>query len=345
MPLLAAYFDTSVISFLLKKDKKSVEFFTFPYVYSKGTLSSQCNEQDFYKHLIEQFLSEKRVKLNSCDVITSGFLNPPEISVRSKFSAGITDVVQNSSEYVPIVVNNHSFISKDTLNSFSKCEDGNKLETENNDFGELDYYSNLCIYPQIVSDDLSTQSDIDESISKKVPLNFEIETRKKVILTGGRFAQNICSRELNYVLMCDLIKGYGVYDVFMDYNNAFPLVQLVKMYDKDLDIAVEDYIENTGLYIKSQGSVECLLSTGVGEDQFMEIEKDKIFVMPLKLDSPARISVKSSSLGSVDITTSGGEVGIIFDTRMDNESVYSNVRVFNDCIKQFGGASKNKEGK
>jgi len=345
MPLLAAYFDTSVVNFLLKKDKKSVEFFTFPYVYSKGTLSSQCDEQGFYKQLIEEYLSEKKIKINSCDIIISGFLNPPEISIKLKFSAGIMDVVQSSAEYIPIVVNSHSFITKDVVNSFSHCEDGNKLAVENKDFGELDYYSNLCIYPQMVSDDLSTQSDIDENISKRIPLNFKIETRKKIILTGGRFAQNVCSRELNYVLMSDLIRGHGVYNVFMDYSNAFPLVQLAKMYDKDVDIAIEDYIEHVGLYIKSEGSVECLLSTGVGEDQFMEIDKDKIFVMPLKLDSPARLSVKSSSLGSVDITTVGGEVGIVFDTRTGNESVYSDVRIFNDCIKQFGSAFKDTREK
>jgi hypothetical protein len=345
MPLLAAYFDTSVVSFLLKKDKKNIEFYTFPYVYSKGTLSNQCSDKEFYKYLIEAFLTERKIKVKSCDLIISGFLEAPNFIENAKFSAGIVDVVKNSSDYLPIAINNSSLISKDIVNSFSYCKEENKLSLENKDFGEFDYYSNLCIYPQIVSDDLSTQSDIDENISKKIPSNFKIENRKKIVFTGGRFAQNICSRELNYVLMSDLIKGSGVYDVYLDTKNAFLLIQLVKMYDKDIDISIEDYIENTGIFIKSGGSVECLLSTGVGEDQFIEIEKEKVFVMPLNINSKARLSIKSSDLGSVEIPISGGEVGIIFDTRSNDESIYSNIKIFNDCIKQFGNSlqvSKNK---
>jgi hypothetical protein len=338
MPLLAAYFDTSVVSFLLKKDKKSVEFYTFPYVYSQGTLSNQCSDKDFYNYLIETFLTERKVKIKTCDVIVSGFLEAPKFIDNSKFSAGVVDVVKNSSEYFPIVVNNSSLISKDSINSFSYCKEDNKLSLENKDFGEFDYYSNLCIYPQIVSDDLSTQSDIDENISKKIPSNLKIENGKSLVFTGARFAQNISSRELHYVLMSDLIKSAGVYDLYLDTKNAFLLIQLAKMYDKYIDISVEDCVEKSGLLIKSGGSIECLLSTGLGEDQFIEIEKDKIFVMPLKLDSKARLSVKSSSLGTVDISTQGGEVGIVFDTRSGDESIYSNVKIFNDCVKQFGSA-------
>ena len=338
MPLLAlaAYFDTSVVSFLLKKDKQSIEFFTFPYVYSEGTLSNQCNNKDFYKFLIEKFLTERKIKLGSCDLVVSGFLEAPDFIDNSKFKVGIVDLVQNSTDYLPIVVNNSSLITSNFINSFSLCNEDIESSMGNRDFGELDYYSNLCIYPQIVSDDLSTQSNFDKNISKKLPNNFKIESKKKIVFTGGRFAQNVCSKELNYVLLLDLIRGSGIYNLYMDNKNAFLLVQLLKMYDKDVDIYEEDYLENIGLLIKSKGSVECLLSTKVGEDQFIEIDKDKVFVMPLKLDSPARLSIKSSALGSTDIPTLGGEAGIIFDTRVNEESIYSNVKILNDCIKQFG---------
>lgn len=341
MPLLAAYFDTSVVSFLLKKDKKNIEFYTFPYVYSKGTLSNQCSNKEFYMYLIDTFLSERKIKTKSCDLILSGFLEAPDFIDNSKFTAGIVDVVQNSEDYLPIIVNNSSLITKNIVNSFSNCKEDSKLSKvslENKDFGKLDYHSNICIYPQIVSDDLSTQSDIDENIIKKIPTNFKIEGGKKVVFSGSRFAQNICSKELNYVLMLDLIKGFGIYDIFLDTKNAFPLVQLVKMYDKDMEISVEDYLENSGLVIKSGGSIECLLSTGVGEDQFIEIDKDKIFVMPLNVDSTTKLSIKSSDLGTVEIRTLGGKVGIIFDTRTNDESIYSNVKIFNDCVKQFGNS-------
>ncbi|MFZ2664156.1 MAG: hypothetical protein WAX66_02235 [Patescibacteria group bacterium] len=345
MPLLAAYFDTSVVSFLLRKETKSVEFFTFPYVYSEGTLSNQCNSKDFYKFLIEKFLGERKIKISSCNIIVSGFLEAPDFIDNSKLKVGIMNLVQNSTDYFPIVVNNSSLIANNFINSFSLCNEDTESSTGNRDFGELDYYSNLCIYPQIVSDDLSTQSNFDKNISKKLPNNFKIENKKKIVFTGGRFAQNVCSKELNYVLLLDLIRGSGIYNLYMDNKNAFPLIQLLKMYDKDDDIYEEDYLENIGLLIKTKGSVECLLSTKVGEDQFIEIDKDKVSVMPLKLDSPAKLSIKSSDLGSMDISTLGGEVGIIFDTRINDESLYSSVKILNDCIKQFGNSYRDIESK
>ncbi|NMB91889.1 hypothetical protein GYA37_03535 [candidate division WWE3 bacterium] len=342
MPLLAAYFDASVVSLLLKEDKKDIEFFTFPYVYSESILSNQCSDKEFYKFLIERFLSERKIKLSSCDLIVSGFLEAPDFIDDSKFKVGITDLIQNSTEYIPIVVNSSSIVTNNFISSFSFCNAEDK-GSNNRDFGELDYHSNLCVYPQIVSDDLSAQSDLDKDISKKLPLDFKIGDNRKIVFTGGRFTQNICSKELNYVLALDLIKNPGIYEIYMDTKNVFPLVQLLKMYDKDVDIYAGDYIESTGLLVKFKGSIECLLSTKVGEDQFIEIDKDRMFVIPLKLDLPARLSIKSSALGSTDISTLGGEVGIIFDTRTSGESIYSNVKTFNDCIKQFGNSFKQEK--
>lgn len=339
MSLLVAYFDTSVVSFLFRKCGKDVEFFTFPYVYTKGTLSNQCSEPEFYKFLIEKFLADRQVKFENCDIFLSGFLNPPQLPFEPKFSAGVVDVVKSSEDFTPIVVNNSSFFTKDIVSAFSSRQEGGEGEELEKDMGEFDYYGNLLIYPQIVSDNISTQSDLDEKIVEKVPLDFKVDPKKKVVFTGGRFSQNVCSRELNYVLMLNLLgSGIGIYPVYLDTKNAFLLFQTMKMYDKDLDLSIEDHIENSGLFIKSGGAVECLLSTGIGEDQFFEIEKDKVYVMPLKLELPARLSVKCSSLGSVEIKTEGGEVGLVFDTRTDNSSIYSNIKIFNDSIKQFGRA-------
>ncbi len=335
MPLLSAYFDTSVVSFLIKKDKKKVEILNFPYVYSKGLLSNQCLEHEFYESVIKKILSDRKIKIESCDILTLGFIDPPYLSLKTKFSVGVSDLIQNSDDYYPIVVNNYSFVTKDTINSFSLCKD-KEINPKEDEIEQLNYYSNLCVYPQIVSDDISNQSDVDEKITQRIPSDFKLESNKKIMFTGGRFAQNVTGKELNYILILEMLKGFGAFDVYLDSNNAFLLSQTLKMYDKDQLFSIEDFVENLGLFIRAGGPVECLLSTGVGEDQFIEIEKDKIIVMPLHLDNYAKISIKTSQLGTLNLKTKGGLVGLVFDTRSDDKSVYKDVKLLNECLKQFG---------
>ena len=49
MSLITAHFDVSGVSFLIKKDKKSTEILNFPYVYSKGLFSNQCDERILFQ--------------------------------------------------------------------------------------------------------------------------------------------------------------------------------------------------------------------------------------------------------------------------------------------------------
>lgn len=335
MPLLSAHFDTSVISFFIKKDSKSSEILNFPYVYSKNILSNQCTQQEFYTYVIEKILSERKIKTGSCDILISGFINPPELPLKTKFSIDAHSLVESSEDYIPIVLNNFSFLTKGVVSSFSYCKEGDKKGYHERDMGEFDYYANLCIYPQIQPNDVSAQSDIDENITQRVPSNFKLPSEGKIIFTGGRFAQNSNNKELTYILILETLRGLGVYDVYLDTSNVFLLSQTVKMYDRKQTFPLEDYIDNLGSFVRTGGSAECLLSSGVGDDQFIEIEKDKIFVMPLNLDSPAKLKIKSNALGNLETKTKGGKLGIVFDTRSEDKSIYSDVKIFNDCIKQF----------
>ena len=343
MPLLAVHFDTSVVNFLLKKDKEGAEFYTFPYVYSKSTLSNQLSEADFYKKLIDKFLTGRGVKFSACDIVVSGFVNLPKLNFEPKLSVGVNDLIHNSEDMVPIFVDNFSVFTKDTISSSKQFLSDLKLSTENaKDFGEYDYYANLTVYPQTISDDISTQSQLDENIFKQAPSDLKVETGRKIIFTGGRFTQYTSNEELSYILMLSLLKGVGAYTVFLDKKNAFSLYQTAKMYDKDLQIILEDYVESIGTIIKTGGSVECLLKGEVGEGRFFEIEKDKILVIPLDPSSHTTLNVKNNLLGSLEIPVKGGEVGLIFDTRDSNSNIYSNMKMFNECVKQFGDALEGK---
>lgn len=338
MSLLAAHFDVSGVSFLIKKDKNTTEVENFPYVYSSGILLNQCSQKEFYTYLIQKLLTDRGIKINTCDILTSGFLDPPDLNLKTKFSIGTAELIQGSEEFVPVFLNNMAFITKGILNSYSPCRD--KITEAEKDFGEFDQSANYCIYPQVVPDDISSQTAVDRGIHEKLPTGLEFETGRKVVFTGGRFSQNILNKELNYVLMLEIMRGLGVFDLYMDKSNAFLLSRIVQMYDKNIPLNVDQHIESVGTLIKTGGDTECLLSTGVGDDQFIEIEENKIFVMPLSLTNPARLSIKSDVLGTIDVRTHGGEIGLIFDTRTKDSSIYFDVKLLNDCIKQFVDALK-----
>jgi hypothetical protein len=341
MPLIAAHFDISGSSFYIKKSKRSSgEMFNFPYVYSKGVFSNQCNQEEFHKTLIQKLLSDRNINPGRCDILLSGFMDPPEIGLKSKYSIGIVDIVESSDELVPVFINNCSFITKGLLSAYSSCE--NTSDSPRRDFEDGDQMANFCIYPNIVPEDLSAQSNMDSRLFQRIPDDFKFESGRKLVFTGGRFSQPTENRELNYILILETLRGFGFFQINLDSYNVFPISRTMQMYDRDLENPYGEYIERVGTFVRTGGSAECLLSTGIGNDQFIEIEEDRIFVLPLRLEKPAKLSVKSSILGTVDIRTTGGEIGLVFDTRKENRSIYSEVKIFNDCIKQFGEALKNK---
>jgi hypothetical protein len=333
MALLTAHFDVSGVSFLIIKDKKNTEFFNFPYVYSKGTLSNQCTKKQFYSRLIEKVLSDRDIKISTCDILTCGFSDTPELELKTKYSVELFDLIENTEGFIPVFINNHSFITKGVVNTQNliKEEDNSSV----NDFGEYDQIANLEAYPQTIPDDLSSQVSLDAKLCENIPNSLRFESGRKIVFTGGRFSQGIIDKELNYILILEILRGLGVFDVYLDTSNSFALTRTMQMYDRSLVPNIQDYFENTGLFIRTGGACECLLSTGSENDKFIEIEENKVFVLPLNLENSARLSLKSRELGTIDVHTNGGVVGLVFDTRLAGESIYSDVRLLNDSIKQF----------
>lgn len=332
MPTLAAFFDTSNASFLFIKDKKHIDIIPFPYVYSKSLFGNQCLEKDFYQHILEAVLTEKNIKIASCDLVISFFNNPLEFSIKPKLKIGLQELVKNCDDYFPVVISGESYLTPNS-HLTSTCDSDPIPESSDE---QRDILENLCIYPHAIANDISVQSQIDKKIISGMPLGLKLDNKNKILFTGARFFQRTFNKELDFILILDLIKKGGIYNVFIDRNNAFPLVQSMNMYDKKLEIDIEEYIENIGTFICCGGSVECLLKTSIGEDQFFEIEKDKIEVVQLKLDSPAKLHIKNSVLGSIEISTEGGELGLVFDTRVSRASIYSNVKLVNESVRQFG---------
>ena len=331
MPTLAAYFGTSVLSFLIRNGQ-DLEFVKFPYVYSKGLFSNQCSESQFYRYLIETILRERNISLGSCDVSVCGFFEPPDFAFGPNVSCSVVDTISSSDKFYPVFIADSSLITKDIISSYSDFTD-----RKSKDDIEPNFFSNLAIFPQVVPSDLSDQANLDENISGKVPNGLTISSDTAVVFTGDRFAQNVTDKGLNYILMMELIKSAGIYNLYLDGNNK---VSLINLLDREFDVL--SYTNRVGTFINTTGGVECLLSTGVGDDQFFEVKKDHIYVMPLNSESEVKLSVKSTDLGSREVKVSGGTLGLIFDTREHKGSIYTDVKLFNDLLKQVDRVLVNK---
>lgn len=333
MAFLAAHFDVSGVDFLFKRTKRNTEFFHFPYVYSKGIFSNQCSEKEFYTYLIEKLLLEREIKPSLCTIVTSGFFNPPDIDFKTKLSVEVSSLIEDSNEFIPIFINNCAFVTKGVISSQERCQE--EFTSLDQDFGRRDDDANIFCYPQVIPEDVSSQISIDSKIFDKIPNKLTFESGRKLVFTGGRFSHKIPYKELDYVLILEVLRGLGVFDVYLDSFNSFSLLKTMQIYDKSLITDAHGYFEKLGSFIRTGGACECLFSTGLGDDQLIEIEENKIFVLPVMLESPARLSIKSRDLGTIDIRTTGGKIGLVFDTRLEERSIYDDVKLLNECVKQF----------
>ena len=147
---------------------------------------------------------------------------------------------------------------------------------------------------------------------------------------------------MNYILITETLRGLGVFEVYLDSSNAYSLLRTVQMYDRSLVPDIQSYFETSGLFIRTGGSCECLLNTGLGDDKFIEIEDNKVFVYPFRGENSVRLSIKSRELGTIDVHTKGGSLGLVFDTRVPGESIYNDVKLLNESVKQFENVLKDK---
>ena len=105
---------------------------------------------------------------------------------------------------------------------------------------------------------------------------------------------------------------------------------------------IQSNFETSGFFVRTGGSCECLLSTGMGDDKFIEIEDNKVFLYPFNSDNTARLSIKSRELGTIDVHTNGGSLGLVFDTRTSGDSIYEDVKLLNESVKQFENILKDR---
>lgn len=326
MPVLAAFFDFSTVSIAIENKDGDIEFFLFPYAYSKELFAGQCTEDEFYSQILASYLASKKLKLADFDVAVSGYLQPPFLPFKTALSVSFLELINSFSGSYPVFVNTFSVSTKDVL----VCN----TDIKSNEEG--DFYSNLSIYPQLSHRDISFQNDIDCGlVSQFIDSGGIVASEAPIIFTGSRFAHLGTNKDLNYILSFDMLRIPGFYKLYLDNGNKALLVQLIKLLKKDFAQDLDSYLEPVGTYISTDGGMECLLNTDIGTGQFFDLQKNTLFILPQDIDTKVKLSVKNTHLGLVEGFVGGGTLGLIFDTRETKKSIFDDVKLLNLCLKQL----------
>jgi hypothetical protein len=346
MTALCVFVDLHNISLLLYKSKDEFWFKNFSYVYNKSLFSASFSEDDFYLELFSTFCAEHAVKLDTCAVVITGFLEAPKLGtdthsdfskiVQVKYSASIFDVMKRISGVYPVLINNHSILTKETCFSSTSVRPIN-THSELIDIDEENYYANLELYPQIISNEIAVQIDIDSNIASLLPKDFTLQNDLPIVFCGSRFTHKYLFSELEYLLILNFAKKSGIYDIRQDVNNGLILTTLLKMYDKNAVFDVEIPHEET--LIVSKNSIDGSIATQEGTSQLVHIEKNRLLVIPSAKEERLQLKLKSHDFGSIDRTVDGGSIGIIFDTREDKKVSAQDIKNFAHGIKNFKPAT------
>lgn len=331
--LLACYFDVSDVSFaLVSYQTQEVKFFNFPFHYSEEAFSNQINEADFNKSVIEAILKSNKIKISEVEIIAAGLIEPVKVSLDLAFSTTATTLLQGIDGIYPVIVNDFSVLTKDAILSYVSCT----RQKKSLDGDESDELANLSIYPQLISVDIPTTTVLDREVSEKVSLlDLEYTQKQHIVFSGSRFSRPVVYEYLDWMLVIDLVRKPGLHCISLDRKNSVPLFSLIKKYKPQTTLDNSTYLESLGTLINSPGETECLLSSDVGTGQFFSVKKDSIYVVPMTQGSKGTLAIKNHVIGNLKEVIDGGSAGLIVNTGTGKGSLFDNVRVFNECVKQL----------
>ncbi|NMB70060.1 hypothetical protein GYA27_02560 [candidate division WWE3 bacterium] len=335
MPVLAAYIGAHDVTGLIYKSSEEYTFWNYPYVYSPELFSAFTTETSFYRALFDQMCKDVDLKLSDCDVILSGFLEPPKIDLGLKMYISMYELLLRTEQYYPIMINNYAVATKDQIFSSKPLQ---YPAGETQDPVEEDFAANLSLYPQVVVSDLVSRVEMDSKLLQTVQ-NFKVPAEKPIVFLGCRFNTLHGIEDVNTMLILQLLQGTGAYDIFVDSNDSTILTNLLRIYlGKDPGITVHP--EKLATLISIPSGIECLIASQIGTSQIIDLEKDKIFVLPLPKEERTKIMLKPAGNPQVERIVSGGKSGLIFDTRTGKTDFASAYRQYSSFIRSAGGDIK-----
>ncbi len=330
MPILSLYVDVSNFTALLYKSSDDFRFFYSSHIYIPDLFSNYTNESEFYKSILELFCSKNGVELEACEVVATGFLNPPKIDLPKYTQVSLAQALQTVKSYKPVIVNDFSVISDDAITSKVSAD----LLEGSGEF--VDFQANKSVYPNLTYTDINFQLNSDHLILKNIKGNtiFNKKPNKPVVFMGSRFSGSQ-TWDIDYILACSLVNDPGIYTICIDRENATLLVGMLSLVKSGFNAeSIETDIENIGTLVTTNDAVEVLLEPVSKPPKMIDVPKNQFMFIPFSEES-ARLVIKSHKLGTLEKRIEGGKLGVIVDTREDESAIFLNTGQINSLIKSI----------
>lgn len=319
-PILSINIGSSYISFLYFQEGQDPKTAVFPYVYNKNLFGHLTTESKFYSDVIKTIAKSLKLPATGYTTLVSGFPEPPKVDLDVKLYSSVEKSLGVFNDLSCIYVGHFKFLQANSF-MYACLREDSKEGPSVTLIEKMNYESNISLYPQINPIDELKRFDMD-TVSRihSAQMNNILDPKKPVVFSGYSFYKDLNrSPFLTYLLALDLIKEHGSFELKVDEQNIIPNLGLINLYDSKVFNSISNYsLMNLGTLLNSPAPTECLLETDYGTSQLIEVEKDKLFFVPLEEGSSARIVAKSSVLGMLEKNINGGKLGFIIDTRDKN---------------------------
>jgi hypothetical protein len=327
----------STISIPLSFENREFDFYFYPYTYFPNLFSHYITEENFYKQMFDQFLAENKIKISNYDVLVTNPGSSPYI--KAKNFVPFEKLFEFPTDINPVFVN-YQFVQ--TKTGFFRADYSQIIDnimSKNPVLGEdknLNFFSNLPIYPHLRNPDIKVQTDMDRVLVNAFK-HGNVQNTGAFLFSGGRFFNRTGSIELDYILLTELLQDYGIYDVFLDKQNAFTLISLVNYFSVDKPLlTLTDYVERVGTMLRLDGGIECSLTTDLGSSQVFDLPENDIYIVPLDENTSARLFLKNRNSGETyEKLVRGGSLGIVFNTMQNSKFIGSDPKLQSRVLKQF----------
>ena len=350
-PKLSIYVGESQISALRYNSPDDYKFYAYPYVPLDALTHnySYKNRPAFVNQVIKKVFSDE-VKLDpeNFDLIV-GDVGGGRTFGDKKEHIGIGSALNSIHNFSWLMVENFTVVTpSDFVSYFPFSEFKNDEEF-------INYFSNKSLYPQVVPGDregYDREERLLNSISSQIKHKYKLDT--PIVLTGGKFFNANKNPGYMYVSALEFLKEPGVYEVKIDTQNKLPVIGLLNQSFGDttgedtakVGMLTADILDDSQFYnefidvgtvLRSQGRAECLFEKEGSSPQFVEVDKNKIFILPLEKNEIARVSISTGKLGKIEKNIKGGDIGFIIDTRTEDNNRLNPewVAVFEERLASF----------
>ena len=320
MPVLSLNFGVASVKGVYADAKGNLSDYTVPYSYSKNLYAHFYSEEDFYADIAGHIMKQLKVPKTDLQIVATGFPMVPPIGVPYASTALVNELASEFEGYETVCLGDCTVITNETFASF--------YTLDNSQLGkaERDYLLNIATYRSIQPTSLSEYNLMFSNIWNMLRTSGETKlsdpaSGKELLFHGELFDDMTPEKQkLAFLYIISLVVEPGIKVINVDMGNLLPhIVHIHKQEPSLVKMPESLQILRLGTLVNSPGNTAVLLETDLGTSQLLEIEAGKMVFVPLDMETNARMVLKNHNHGDVEHTVTGGELGLIIDTRNKND--------------------------